>query len=166
VTEDPLLLGKSPLWSSAEIINRLVRRYKLEDIASESNAMLIPRVIQPITNIDRLLETSGVERRAAFDPGGTGFFTIVEVPEGKRWEIIGFRGARVTGATITFNAFAMTPAGGTQFIALTFTASADFSYIFPQSLPLEEGGIPQLSVNAYTTGTCLMDILVREEDAF
>lgn len=158
------LLGRTPLWSSVEIISRLVRRFDLQDIASESDAMLMPRVIQPVTDVDELLRTTELGYLGAVDiSAAVAFVSFFQVPIGKRWRLIGF----VTSATTGSSTAAWRPDGGANAFNMNDGGTATSLRIFGSPLPLpERADIGRFSTNNGADTSESMTIWYTEEDAF
>lgn len=160
-------LGRSPLWSSVPIIGRLVARFNLDDHATESDAMLLPRTIQPTTNVDELLAENSIETSGTVDPGATGQFSIYTVPLGRKAVLHVARVAKIGGGgTIVFTQLSIYD-GVTNMVLLGQAAAIDIQYTLPHAVPMEEGWSVQVNVSAYTAGDDLNgQVLVTEQDAF
>lgn len=153
------------LWTRKVIIARLVDRFGLSDQIESPQTMLVPRSIQPVTDVDRLLIDAKIKIGASQDPGSTGWLTLMQlVPLGKRWNLLGFwlrRTGTGTASTVRIN-------DGTQtFYLWQESAGTGIFARLENPWPMEEAWSLEGLMETYTAGdTWAIDAFVEEEDAF
>ena len=77
-------------YTSASIIQRLIKRYNLQGYPIEpAQTMIVGRTIVPVTDIAKLLQTAKNEKvsKTLVAAAGT-YVPYFEVPSGKRWTLV------------------------------------------------------------------------------
>lgn len=150
-----------PLYSSAEVVQRLVDRLKLQGYPVDPNAALqLAHAILPTMDVDRLLhETKLGSGTGDLTPAAGTFVPIFTVPAGKRWRLVGFWRDTTTGTTkvLVYDGVAAFNASPIQ--------TAEQTYWLGSPLWLEEGWQIGLRTNGNAgDGSRYLNILYEEED--
>lgn len=152
----------------AIIMARLRDKYDLQDI--ELAELLLDETIQLIDDVGELIKHSKNVDSGTKTPGSTGTYTLLTVPDGKKWTIRSYYCWRPTGASLTFNSFGIvdTSEGNLLTYMETFTAvDTRASCLSGQKITAEEGDYIQVMIPALTAGdTIRMVAHIEEEDAF
>jgi len=151
-----------------EIDSRLVARFSLSEVPTVKIPYIIPKWITPITNIDALLRTPKAVSDGEQTPTGTGYITMLTVPDGKRWWLYSYKLYRSTGAAELTNQENLYDSSEAQNHGLgSYTPAAGRSYEFNTPIPLDEGDYISTNVSTHNAGDKLtMTAWVEEEDAY
>ena len=156
------------LWTSKEIIERLVKRYLLVDVTMEKNKLELLQYILPVTSVDELLRNV-IFSSEIKTPGATGRLLTHTVPSGKRWRLIAYSVARSGAGDATYSEISVGENGGlaTGLPIETFTAVVGKNGTFSaENLWLPEGWEVGPTLAAWTTGNTIMTLILEEEDAY
>lgn len=166
MTQD--LLGQSPLWADKPIIDRLIDRYGITDRPTGSNAVLIPRQVQLISDADELLRDSSIWVSLSIDPtAGAKYQTMLTVAAGQRRIITNYAVSRTVGANLTHSEMRFLDADGVTIGIDAWTAAASQVAPVPAApITLEQGWVVQIYVVAYNAGDEMqLKMLTKLEDA-
>ena len=155
-------------WSSVGIIERLIKRFDLQEYPiAPDKALILPTTVQPITNIDELLRQLKIETLyGPSDPNTPGAKVVHVIPSGKRQQfyIIGI--TTVAGTTNRYTQLQISD-GTTSLIyeefaaTLTQNVKIDPTFFIPESFEIK------VNVSVYNAGDTLrVQAIFLEEDAF
>jgi len=149
---------------------RLQGRFKAPHVIIKE----IPRIlesIQPVTNVDVLLQQPRIKTKAV-TVTGAGYYDfgkiedMVPVATNKRYTLVGYSLTRTGVYTVTQLHLLDVPTA-VELIIDNFTAATSRYLIFPTPIPIDLNWILSATVDAYTsTGALTLNVLVIEEDAY
>jgi len=151
-----------------DVWRRLYSRFLIEPLpALQGGQPDIATTIQPITNSDELLRDIKLVNKTT-SVTGTGLFSSLVVPTGKRWNVFCYHIDILTG-TMTIDACLLLDASqGLGLFLNEFTATQRFvSGVLGHPLQMEEDDEFQPNVDTHSgTGNVQVRAWVAEEDAF
>ena len=151
-------------WCSVSIIRRIIDRFNLQETPQEpAEAWIIPKVVQPITDIDELLRSAklGVAVRD-LNVDASIYVVFFTVPTGKRWTLLHIAWSPSTGSSLT----RIQDSDGNNIDLCDMSSTGDF--MFTSSRPiLEQGWTIRRRGTANLADTVrAVKIWYLEEDAF
>ncbi len=151
-----------PLWIRAKVLSRLVLRFNLSDQIETPDTMMIPRTIQAVTDVDRLLtEFTGVSESKNLTAGAGTYVPYHLVPVGKLWRITRFRRSTTVGST-SFNV--VTVAAGSAIRCSKHQTAEDADTV---DITLAAGATAGLLTTGNGADTAVnLSMIVEEQDAF
>ena len=147
----------------ANIFSRLVNRFKLTLLGpiSEAPIPILNSEIQPVTVIDNLLQciNRAIE---SVNVTATGEFTAFTVPPNKRWTIKSmFINPGNNAGVIEIGDTSL----GTEVRFSEYAANTG-KELTNINIPLDPTDTIDIQCNIYTAGTCTVEIMYIEEDAY
>ncbi len=155
------------LFVGKVIQDKLYKRFKLRDYPPIADNLVFSKLILPVTQMDRLLQTIEIKNSGDITVDSTGAKTFFTIPTREIWTILAIRLHLSTGA-YTFTQISIRDDKNVKELALdVFSATADHSFSPGQPLPLEHDWLIKGYVNAKTVnGNARMDMLILNETAY
>lgn len=149
-----------PEFSNKDIVARLRRRLDILDTPTVNKPMVLNRTIQPVTDVDRILQEPNLVLVTKDLRGAGAWLNAFTVPAGKRWLWFAYQVEGTTGnTTIRFY-------NGTTGLQLYTAGTGPKFEQLPQPIYLEEAWeIQILETNDANDGSKDLTVYYLEEDA-
>jgi len=159
-----------PKWwnyINVDYIDRLVKKFTLQDVAQRVDPFFLPRSIQPVTSVDDLFRTTKQGRTEKnLTPAAGTYVPYFTVPQGKRWTLISMWRQGSAGGT-SVNITPYNGATNTEFSPYgTGSAAAGESYDGRRLRIEEYGSIGMLTTANGADGAVRFCLFYEEEDAY
>lgn len=149
-------------WVNVAIFTRLVTRFRLALSPTVPEPMALKAFIQPVTQVDELLQTPNVTIvTKSLVPGGAIHVVYYTVPQGKRWRVAVLFRDGVAGTT------AMHIYKDASNLCQISKYQAAEDVVYPNNVILEPGwSLTMRSTSQAADNVIKMGIVYSEEDAY